>query len=58
VAGRSLFSAANSATLRQERQHGKQMADLYLSVIEALALAIDAKDRTTQRHVRRVLLAE
>ena len=30
------------------------MADLYLSVIEALALAIDAKDRTTQRHIRRV----
>jgi len=40
--------------VRQERQHGRQMADLYLSVIEALALAIDAKDRTTQRHVRRV----
>jgi diguanylate cyclase (GGDEF)-like protein/putative nucleotidyltransferase with HDIG domain len=38
----------------QERQHGRAMADLYLSVIEALALAIDAKDRTTQRHVRRV----
>jgi diguanylate cyclase (GGDEF)-like protein/putative nucleotidyltransferase with HDIG domain len=38
----------------QERRHGRQMADLYLSVIEALALAIDAKDRTTQRHIRRV----
>jgi len=38
----------------QERQHGEQMADLYLKVIEALALAIDAKDRTTQRHIRRV----
>src|SRR6266704_2111577 len=38
----------------QERRHGEQMADLYLSVIEALALAIDAKDRTTQRHIRRV----
>ncbi|PYT14234.1 MAG: hypothetical protein DMF51_08940, partial [Acidobacteria bacterium] len=38
----------------QERQHGEQLADLYLSVIEALALAIDAKDRTTQRHIRRV----
>ncbi len=38
----------------QERVHHKQMADLYLSVIEALALAIDAKDRTTQRHIRRV----
>ncbi|HEU4402301.1 MAG TPA: HD domain-containing phosphohydrolase [Candidatus Polarisedimenticolia bacterium] len=40
--------------LGQERRHGKQMADLYLSVIEAMALAIDAKDRTTQRHIRRV----
>ncbi|MFQ5876238.1 MAG: diguanylate cyclase [Acidobacteriota bacterium] len=38
----------------QERRHGKEMADLYLSIIEALALAIDAKDRTTQRHIRRV----
>ena len=43
-----------SDRVRQERQHGKEMADLYLSVIEALALAIDAKDRTTQRHIRRV----
>jgi diguanylate cyclase (GGDEF)-like protein/putative nucleotidyltransferase with HDIG domain len=40
--------------VQQESRHGKQMADLYLSVIEALALAIDAKDRTTQRHIRRV----
>jgi diguanylate cyclase (GGDEF)-like protein/putative nucleotidyltransferase with HDIG domain len=40
--------------VRQEHLHGKQVADLYLSVIEALALAIDAKDRTTQRHIRRV----
>ncbi len=38
----------------QQRLHHKQMADLYLSIIEALALAIDAKDRTTQRHIRRV----
>jgi diguanylate cyclase (GGDEF)-like protein/putative nucleotidyltransferase with HDIG domain len=37
-----------------ERRHGQEMADVYLSVIEALALAIDAKDRTTQRHIRRV----
>ncbi|HEV8703027.1 MAG TPA: HD domain-containing phosphohydrolase [Candidatus Polarisedimenticolia bacterium] len=40
--------------MREERRHAKQVADLYLSVIEALALAIDAKDRTTQRHIRRV----
>ncbi len=40
--------------LRQDRAHDQQLAGLYLKVIEALALAIDAKDRTTQRHVRRV----
>ncbi len=40
--------------VRQDHRHGKQVADLYLSIIEALALAIDAKDRTTQRHIRRV----
>ena len=49
------FSLRLYATkVMQERHHGKQMADLYLSIIEALALAIDAKDRTTQRHIRRV----
>ena len=30
------------------------MADLHLATIEALALAIDAKDQTTQSHIRRV----
>ena len=40
--------------IRQERRHGQEKADLYLKVVEALALAIDAKDRTTQRHIRRV----
>jgi diguanylate cyclase (GGDEF)-like protein/putative nucleotidyltransferase with HDIG domain len=40
--------------VRQEREHGQEKADLYLKVVEALALAIDAKDRTTQRHIRRV----
>ncbi len=38
----------------EERRHGRQTADPYLSVIEALALAIDARDRTTRRHPRRV----
>ena len=32
------------------------MADLHLATIEALALAIDAKDRTSQSHMRRVQL--
>lgn len=43
-----------AAKAAEERRHGRQMADLYLSVIEALTLAIDARDRTTQRHLRRV----
>ena len=32
------------------------MADLHLATIEALALAIDAKDQTSQSHIRRVQL--
>ena len=32
------------------------MADLHLATIEALALAIDAKDQTSQFHIRRVQL--
>lgn len=37
-----------------ERRHVEEMADLHLATIEALALAIDAKDQTTQSHIRRV----
>ncbi len=37
-----------------ERRHSAEMADLHLATIEALALAIDAKDQTTQTHIRRV----
>lgn len=43
-----------SDAVRQRRRHLEEIADLYLSVIEALALAIDAKDRTTERQLRRV----
>src|SRR5215475_4157985 len=35
-------------------KHAEQMADLHLRTIEALAIAIDAKDEVTQDHVRRV----
>ncbi|MFL6274288.1 MAG: diguanylate cyclase [Blastocatellia bacterium] len=35
-------------------RHAEQMADLHLRTIEALAIAIDAKDEVTQDHVRRV----
>jgi diguanylate cyclase (GGDEF)-like protein/putative nucleotidyltransferase with HDIG domain len=39
-----------------EQRHGREMADLHLATIEALALAIDAKDQTSQSHIRRVQL--
>ena len=37
-----------------ERRHVQEMADLHLATIEALALAIDAKEQTAQSHIRRV----
>jgi len=40
--------------LEEDKKHSKELADLYLSIIEALAFAIDAKDQTTERHLRRV----
>jgi diguanylate cyclase (GGDEF)-like protein/putative nucleotidyltransferase with HDIG domain len=39
-----------------EQRHVREMADLHLATIEALALAIDAKDQTSQTHIRRVQL--
>ncbi|HXG92229.1 MAG TPA: HD domain-containing phosphohydrolase [Blastocatellia bacterium] len=35
-------------------RHAEQMADLHLRTIEALAIAIDAKDEVTHEHVSRV----
>jgi diguanylate cyclase (GGDEF)-like protein/putative nucleotidyltransferase with HDIG domain len=40
--------------LEAETVHANQMAGLHLRTIEALALAIDAKDHYTHGHVRRV----
>ncbi|HYE85910.1 MAG TPA: HD domain-containing phosphohydrolase [Vicinamibacterales bacterium] len=40
--------------IQAERRRGEEMADLHLATIEALALAIDAKDQTAQSHLRRV----
>ncbi len=40
--------------LEEEKKHVSEMADLHLRTIEALALAIDAKDDTTHDHLRRV----
>lgn len=37
-----------------DRAHASQMASLHLRTIEALALAIDAKDHTTSDHLQRV----
>ena len=37
-----------------ERKHAEEMAALHMRTIEALALAIEAKDHTTHDHLRRV----
>ena len=40
--------------IEDEQRHVLQTSDLHLATIEALARAIDAKDQTTQMHIRRV----
>jgi diguanylate cyclase (GGDEF)-like protein/putative nucleotidyltransferase with HDIG domain len=40
--------------LADEKRHVEEMAGLHLRTIEALALAIEAKDHTTHAHLRRV----
>jgi putative nucleotidyltransferase with HDIG domain len=40
--------------LQSEKVHAQEMASLHLRTIEALAMAIDAKDTTTHDHLRRV----
>ncbi|SRR5579871_4464402 len=40
--------------LEREKTHAEEMSKLHLRTIEALALAIDAKDHTTQEHLSRV----
>ncbi len=40
--------------LEAEQKHVSEMAELHLSIIEALALAIEAKDNATHAHLRRV----
>jgi diguanylate cyclase (GGDEF)-like protein/putative nucleotidyltransferase with HDIG domain len=40
--------------LEGEKEHVQQVAALHLRTIEALALAIDAKDHSTHAHLRRV----
>jgi diguanylate cyclase (GGDEF)-like protein/putative nucleotidyltransferase with HDIG domain len=40
--------------LENEKAHAVEVADLHLRTIEALALAIEAKDQTTHDHLQRV----
>jgi diguanylate cyclase (GGDEF)-like protein len=40
--------------IEDEQRHVREVSDLHLATIEALALAIDAKDRTGKSHIRRV----
>ena len=40
--------------LEQEKVHAENMASLHLRTIEALAMAIEAKDECTHEHLRRV----
>ena len=40
--------------LEDEKKHVERIAELHLRTIEALALAIDAKDHTTHMHLKRV----
>jgi diguanylate cyclase (GGDEF)-like protein/putative nucleotidyltransferase with HDIG domain len=40
--------------LEDEKRHVEEMANLHLRTIEALALAIEAKDQTTHDHLQRV----
>ncbi|MGA7565015.1 MAG: diguanylate cyclase, partial [Terriglobales bacterium] len=40
--------------LEDEKRHVQEMADLHMRTIEALAMAIEAKDQTTHDHLQRV----
>src|SRR5688500_5434373 len=42
------------AQLAKECRHAQQLSELHLATMEALALAIDAKDQTAHNHIGRV----
>ncbi len=42
--------------VEEERKHATEISELHLRTIEALAVAIEAKDQTTHDHLRRVQL--
>lgn len=44
------------ASLQEEKKHAEEVAALHLRTIEALALAIEAKDETTHDHLQRMPL--
>jgi len=45
---------AEKMHVETERRHAEDVANLHLRTIEALALAIEAKDHTTHKHLQRV----
>src|SRR6266571_4172769 len=47
-------ACGQESRLEAERNHAEGMAALHLRTIEALALAIEAKDHSTHEHLRRV----
>jgi len=49
-------SKLSTARVEEANEHLNELSHLYLSTIEALALAIDAKDQVTSGHIRRVQL--
>ncbi len=47
-------SRLSTARVEEANTHLNELSHLYLSTIEALAMAIDAKDQVTSGHIRRV----
>ncbi len=43
-----------NAKIEDERRHLEEVNEIHRSTLEALAMAIDAKDQTTHSHIRRV----
>ena len=58
LAAAALFFAyrGHLRRIEDERGNAQRMSELHLATIEALALAIDAKDQTAPNHIRRVQL--
>jgi diguanylate cyclase (GGDEF)-like protein/putative nucleotidyltransferase with HDIG domain len=50
----ALAFCAASVLIDEEHRNARQMSELHLATIEALVLAIDAKDQTTPNHISRV----